>query len=82
MKQADFIQCSHCAGEGYIELTGVFAETLELLRKQPTALNGVELAELAGCNPTAMNNRLVWLEGHGLAERKRYGRSSLWTAAE
>lgn len=79
---ADYVPCSHCAGVGHTELTGVFAETLELLRKQRNALNGVELARLAGCNPTAMNNRLVWLEGHGLAERKRYGRSSLWTAAE
>lgn len=82
MKKADFIPCSQCAGEGYIELTGVFAETLELLRKQSTELNGVEMARLADCNPTAMNNRLVWLEAHGLAERKRFGRKSLWKATE
>jgi len=74
---ADFIPCSHCDGEGYIELTGVHAETLSLLRGLPAALNGVELAKLANCNPTAMNNRLAWLEEQGLAERKRYGRESL-----
>lgn len=78
----DFIPCSHCAGEGWVELTGTYAETLALLREQPTALNGAELAKLAKCNPTAMNNRLVWLEGQGLAERKRNGKESLWRAAE
>lgn len=77
---ADFIPCSHCAGEGYIELTGIYAKTLGLLRALPAALNGAELAKLAKCNPTAMNNRLVWLEGQGLAERRRNGKESLWRA--
>jgi MarR family len=77
IKKADYISCSHCNGEGYVEMTGVYAKTLELLRKQPAPLNAVELAKLAKCNPTAMNNRLARLEGHGLAERQRYGRESL-----
>ena len=79
---ADYIPCSQCNGEGYTELTGVHADTLSLLRGLPAALNGVELAKLANCNPTAMNNRLAWLEGQGLAERKRYGKQSLWKATE
>jgi len=78
----DYIPCSHCSGEGYIELTGVHADTLALLRRQPTAMNGAELAKIAKVNPTAMNNRLAWLEGYGLAERKRYGSQSLWKATE
>lgn len=78
----DYIPCSHCSGEGHIELTGVFAETLALLRKQTKTLNGAQLAQIAKVNPTAMNNRLVWLEGHGLAERTRYGSKSLWKATE
>ena len=82
MKKADYILCSHCDGEGYVELTGVFADTLELLRDQPASLNGAELAKIANCNPTAMNNRLVWLENKGLAERKRHGHESLWKATE
>jgi len=82
MKKADYIPCSHCDGEGFIELTGVHADTLTLLRNQPESLNGVELAKLANCNPTAMNNRLAYLESHGLAERKRYGRESTWKATE
>lgn len=82
MKQADYIPCSHCAGEGWIELTGIYAQTLELLRAQPVALNGSELAKIAKVQPTAMNNRLVWLEGQGLAERNRNGKESLWKAAE
>jgi hypothetical protein len=76
------IQCSHCGGEGFIELTGVYAKTLDLLRKQRAALNGSALAKIAKCNPTAMNNRLVWLESQGLAERQRNGKESLWKAAK
>lgn len=76
----DFIPCSHCDGEGFVELTGAYAETLSLLRGLPAALNGSELAKLANINPTAMNNRLVWLEGQGLAVRRRNGKESLWTA--
>lgn len=82
MKKADYIPCSHCDGEGYIELTGIHADTLRLLREQSAQLNGVELAKLAKCNPTAMNNRLAYLERNGLAERTRYGSQSLWRATE
>ena len=82
MKKADYVPCSHCDGEGFVELTGIYAETLFLLRGVPAWLNGAELAKLANCNPTAMNNRLAWLEGQGLAERKRNGRESLWKATE
>lgn len=53
---ADYIPCSHCDGEGYIELTGVYAATLDLLRAQLVALNGSELARVAKCNPTARDN--------------------------
>lgn len=79
---ADYIPCSHCDGEGCIELTGVYAATLDLLRAQPAALNGSELAKVATCKPTAMNNRLVWLESRGLAERKSNGKESFWRATE
>ncbi len=79
---ADYIPCSHCKGKGRIQLTGVHADTLKLLRKQSKALNGVELAKIARCQPTAMNNRLAWLESQGLAKRTRYGRDSFWRAAE
>jgi len=78
----DFITCSHCSGEGQIELTGVHADTLALLRRQSAMLDGVRLAKIAKVNATAMNNRLAWLEGHGLAERTRYGRVSLWKAVK
>lgn len=77
-----FIPCSKCGSEGFIKLTGVYADTYNLLRQQPARLNGVELAILAGCEPTAMNNRLVWLEAHGLAERERKGRECVWQALD
>jgi hypothetical protein len=82
MKETIYITCSHCDGEGLVELTGIYFDTLMLLRNQPALLNGVELAKLANCNPTAMNNRLAYLESHGLAERTRYGRESTWKATE
>lgn len=82
MKETVYITCSHCGGEGQIELTGIHADTFTLLRNQPASLNGVDLAKLAKCNPTAMNNRLAYLERQGLAERKRYGRESTWKATE
>lgn len=72
------VPCSHCAGEGWIVLTGVYADTLTLLKKQKKELSGVELAGIAKVNPTAMNNRLVALEGYGLATGRRYGRYRLW----
>lgn len=74
------VPCARCAGEGFTELNGSYAETLELLRKQKHELSGVDLAALARIKPTAMNNRLVWLEGAGLAKGRRYGQSRLWKA--
>lgn len=80
VNKGDLISCSRCGGAGKIELTGVFAETLTLLRAQSAALSGVEMAQLANVNPTAMNNRLAWLEAHGFARSEWYGRSRLYRA--
>lgn len=79
-KEPVLVPCTRCMGDGYCELSGEYLETLELLRKQRKELNGVELAALAKIRPTAMNNRLVWLEGAGLAHGRRYGRFRLWRA--
>jgi hypothetical protein len=76
-KPAAYLQCTHCQGTGTIELTGVYAETLTLIIRRP-GLNGAELAKLAGCNGTAMNNRLKALERHGLATGTRFGRQITW----
>lgn len=76
----DLIPCSHCDGAGKIELTGVCAETLAFLRTQSEALNGANVARLCGVNPTAMNNRLNWLEANGLAKSERYGSQKRWRA--
>jgi hypothetical protein len=76
------IPCSACAGTGRIPLTGEYAVTLDLLRKQRKPLCGAALAKLAGCSGEAMCNRLVRLEALGLARRVRFGRMSLWTAVQ
>jgi hypothetical protein len=73
-----FVECTHCGGSGSIELTGVYAETLNLVILHP-GRNGAALAGIAGCEPTAMNNRLRAMERRGVVTGKRFGRSILWT---
>ena len=72
------VLCRRCAGEGRIPLTGVYADTLSLLRKQKKELSGAALARLVSINGTAMNNRLTWLERHGLAVGRWNGHERLW----
>lgn len=72
------LRCPHCAGKGTIELTGIYAETLTLLRQQRREVSGADLARVAGCKATAMCNRLAALERHGLAVSRRYGRKRLF----
>lgn len=79
-KMSTKVPCTKCRGFGTYELTGNYRETLELLRKQRRELNGKELAQIAKIEPTAMNNRLVWLENAGLAHGRRYGKERLWRA--
>lgn len=74
------IPCPHCDGSGRKILTGVYLETLSLLRRQTRPISGADLARLAGCRGEAMCNRLIRLEGLGLAESTEYGRKRLWRA--
>lgn len=71
------VVCTHCMGTGTVELTGVYADTLSLVIANP-GKNGAELARLAGCNATAMNNRLVSLERKGVAIGTKHGRQTTW----
>lgn len=82
MPKTDLIMvaCSHCDGVGKIELTGVYAETLALLKKQSKPINAAELARGTDVNLTAMANRLAWLGEKGLATFKHYGQMKLWSA--
>lgn len=73
------VKCSRCRGKGFVALTGVYADTLALVKRNP-GLNGAQLAELAGCKATAMNNRLRALEDRGLASGEQYGRQTIWTS--
>ena len=72
--------CGHCHGTGYIELTGVYAETLKLLRRQKEEITSQDLSVIDGCKATAMNNRLAALESMGFARSRRYGRKRLFVA--
>ena len=73
-------RCPRCGGSGEVEFNGVHADTLALLRKQRREVSGAELARLAGCKQTAMNNRLAYLEELGFAVSRRYGRERLFQA--
>lgn len=69
-----WIACPYCESKGEIELTGVYAETLRLLRQRRSPVVANRDADLFECKPTALNNRLAWLESHGLARSERHGR--------
>lgn len=72
--------CPHCKGRGIVELNGVYADTLALLRTMTEPASGAALARLARCPATAMNNRLARLEEHGYARSHRYGRERRFEA--
>lgn len=78
----DTVPCSCCGGTGRLLLTGVYADTLALLRRQPGEVSGAALARQDGCKAPAMNNRLASLERLGLATSRRYGRLRLFRAAD
>ena len=75
------VTCDRCHGKGHLPVTGVYGETLMIVARNPDQ-NGAELARMAGCEPTAMNNRLTALERRGLVVRRQFGRASLWRIAE
>ena len=76
------IYCPCCEGQGTIAMPDCYAETLRLLYAQKGPVNAAALAKLAGINGSAMANRLVWLEGQGLAVGRRNGRERLWRATK
>ena len=73
-----FVRCNYCDGTGVVKLTGVWADTLALLRQHGREVAGADLARVAKCQATAMCNRLVALERLGLATSRRYGRKRLF----
>lgn len=75
-----FVKCPHCIGTGRIELSGVYLETLKRLRRYPDGIHAAALAKAMGCEPTAMNNRLAYLEEHSLVVSVRDGRKRVFAA--
>lgn len=71
--------CPTCGGRGKVGVTGVYAETLDILRRHPR-LNAAQLARLTACSGQAMANRLVALERMGLTRGRRCGRQRIWEA--
>ena len=71
------VKCTRCDGTGEVELSPLFEQTFNLVRKNP-GRNGSELATLAGIKMEAMANRLVALQKHGLIHGDRRGRMVVW----
>lgn len=83
---ADSYKCPCCKGKGAVPLTGVYADTLRGLRRLCRRPGGYVVANrdapLFGCEATALNNRLAWLERHGLATSFKYGRQRRFLSLE
>lgn len=76
-----FKTCHCCKGSGKEEVTGVYADTWRLLRKHGPA-TGARLLRMVGCEPSAMNNRLAFLEHEGFATSRRNGRERIYKAVD
>ena len=79
MSKHNKVKCTRCNGTGKRPLTGVYAATLDLLRQQGES-TGAFLSRIAGCEATAMNNRLSMLEQLGAATSRRDGRERIFKA--
>lgn len=84
MKATDYVTCPHCQGSGKLRVTGIYAETLRGLRRWCASPGRFVVANRDatwfGCKPTALNNRLAWLEEHGFARSEKYGRQRRYFA--
>lgn len=81
----EFTKCNCCGGTGRIRVTGVYAETLCILRRRCHGGGFVVANQDAfrfDCKPTALNNRLAWLERHGFATSSKFGRQRRYVAKE
>jgi len=77
------VECSACKGTGRVILSGVYADTLRVLRKRSKQGKHVVAnrdASLFCCRGTTLSNRLAWLESHGFAQSKRHGRENRYIA--
>jgi len=79
-KLNDTVECGICRGRGTVPLTGVYAETLDMLRHCTGEVTGSELARADGCKVPAMCNRLAVLERYGFAVSRRHGKKRLYRA--
>lgn len=75
----DSVVCYCCDGIGSIPVTGVYLETLKTLRRWCARPGRFVVAnrdyKQFGCKqPTALNNRLSYLERHGFARSEKFGR--------
>lgn len=81
MSEIITIKCKRCNGTGQMPFNGAIADTLRMLRKLREPVTGAATARrLGNVKPSAMNNRLAYLENIGLAESERYGRERKFKA--
>ena len=75
-------RCPHCGGSGRVQLSGVYAKTLDLLREAGGEIHAAALASGTGVSGEAMCNRLRALERHGFVASRVSGRKRLYRALE
>lgn len=74
----DKYECSCCNGTGRRELTGIYADTLNgvrrLCKSKDSFVTAGRYAKWFRCKATALNNRLAMLESHGFLFSEKYGK--------
>lgn len=76
------VPCGCCKGAGTVPLSGQYALTLAVLRKQREPVSGADMGRTLDISNEAACNRLKKLEKYGLAECEPYGRELLWRATK
>lgn len=72
------VECGCCRGAGTVLLSGVYLETYKVVRRLCKKKSGFVVSgrdcDSFNCKATALNNRLVALEKHGLVFSEQCGR--------
>lgn len=83
---AVWVKCPYCGGCGRRRVTGVYLDTLRILRKRTKrgliTVAGRHAEQCFKCKPTALNQRLRKLAEYGLARFDEYGKEKRFWSVE
>ena len=69
-KRAITVTCSACDGEGAVPIADQYSEILDLLGAEWISTSDIHEKLKSDLQPTALANRLTWLEKHSLAQSR------------